>query len=158
MMPYLASLGTPFQGITVALIIVFGTVIIWYIRGWPERRRALNETAKLKLEDDQVFRAELLAREGLLTQRVGALERTITRERRIHTAERALDRHRLNNITQCFDAMLLLIEMNPDRATEIVKKIKEMRATQMLAEAEEKAALRVAEIHDDEDSTEEMAQ
>jgi hypothetical protein len=153
-MPTFASLGTPLQGATAALILAFGTIAIWYIRGIPERRRALNETAKLKIEDDQIFRAELLARETVLTARVTTLERTITRERRIHTAERALDRHRLNNITQCFDAMLLLIEMNPDRATEIVQKIKDMRATQMLAEAEEKAALRTAEIRDDNEEEE----
>lgn len=101
-------------------------------------------------EAEAQFRAELLAREIALTARVSKLEHTLNRERLRHNAERAADRHRLNNITQCFDAMLILIEMNPDRAPEIVVKIKEMRSAQMLAEAEEKAVIRAAEIAADE--------
>lgn len=98
-----------------------------------------------KQKDD----AEAHLRNDLL-RRVEKLERTLDRERLRHNAERALDRHRLNNVTQCFDAMLLLIEMNPDKASEVVQKIKDMRATQMLAEAEEKAKIRAAEIAADE--------
>jgi hypothetical protein len=97
-------------------------------------------------EAEAAFRGELLARENALTARVTKLEHTLNRERLRHNAERGLDRHRLNNITQCFDAILMMLEMNPDRSQEIVKKIKEMRATQMVAEAEEKAAIRAAEI------------
>lgn len=85
-----------------------------------------------------------------LIRRVEKLERTLDRERLRHNAERALDRHRLNNMTQCFDSLLLLIEMNPGKAQEIVGKIKEMRAAQVLAEAEEKAIIRAAEIAADE--------
>lgn len=122
-------------GVVVAALSLLGLLI-----------RQIGPWKKQTTDAEASFRAELLSREALLTRRVDWLERTITRERRIHSAERALDRHRLNNITQCFDSLLLLIEMNPDRATEIVGKIKEMRATQMLAEAEEKAAIRAAEI------------
>jgi hypothetical protein len=127
-------------GVVVAALSLLGLLI-----------RQIGPWKKQATDAEANFRAELLARETLLTGRVDWLERTITRERRVHSAERALDRHRLNNITQCFDAMLLLIEMNPDRATEIVVKIKEMRATQVLAEAEEKAAIRVAEMADDDE-------
>lgn len=81
-----------------------------------------------------------------LIRRVERLERTLDTERAIHKAERSLDRHRLNNVTQCFDALLLLIEMAPERATEAVQKIKEMRAAQLKAEAGEKAMIRAAEI------------
>jgi hypothetical protein len=101
----------------------------------PWRRQADEVAAAL--------RADLL-------HRVEKLERTLDRERLRHNAERALDRHRLNNVTQCFDALLLLIEMNPEKATEVVGKIKEMRARQILAEAEEKAIIRAAEIAADE--------
>jgi hypothetical protein len=93
--------------------------------------------------DEQTLRADLL-------RRVERLEQTLDRERLRHNAERALDRHRLNNITQCFDAMLMLIETTPERASEIVTKIKEMRAVQMKAEAQEKAIIRAAEIEADE--------
>jgi hypothetical protein len=90
-------------------------------------------------EDEHHLRSDLL-------QRVEKLEGKLERERMRHNAERAIDRHRLNNITQCFDALLLLIETTPEKASEIVVKIKEMRAVQLKAEAEEKAIIRAAEI------------
>lgn len=81
-----------------------------------------------------------------LMRRVRKLERDLDSERAIHKAEQSLDRHMLGNITQCFDAMLMLVEMAPDRAPDIVVQVKEMRARQMLAEAEEKALIRAAVI------------
>lgn len=61
-------------------------------------------------------------------------------------AERATDRHRINNLSQCLDALLLMIEMDPTKAAQAAAKIKAMRASQMDAEATEKAAIHVAEI------------
>jgi hypothetical protein len=97
----------------------------------------------------QAAEAEQRLREDLI-KRVEKLERSLDRERIRHNAERALDRHRLNNVTQCFDALLMLIEMNPEKSAEAVVRIKKMRATQVLAEAEEKAIIRAAEIEADE--------
>lgn len=54
------------------------------------------------------------------------------------------------DVTQCFDALLLLIKANPDKAGEVVVMIEEMRAKQLVAEAEEKAIIRAAEIAADE--------
>lgn len=61
-------------------------------------------------------------------------------------AERAIDRHRLNNLTQCLDALLMLLETAPEKAAEHVARIKAMRATQMAAEAAEKGAALAAAI------------
>lgn len=61
-------------------------------------------------------------------------------------AERAADRHRINNLSQCLDALLLMIEMDPSKAAAAAAKIKAMRATQMEAEAVEKATIHAAEI------------
>jgi hypothetical protein len=83
-------------------------------------------------------------------ERIEKLERRLERQQLRHNAERSLDRHRLNNIQQCFDALLLLVETNPEKAQSIVVKIKEMRAQQVIAEAEEKAIIRAAEITADE--------
>jgi hypothetical protein len=65
--------------------------------------RQLVPWRKQVSDDEQHLRADLLVR-------VEKLERQLDRERMRHNAERAIDRHRLNNITQCFDALLLLIE------------------------------------------------
>lgn len=88
-----------------------------------------------------------------MADRLAKMEKNFIRQQLRHNAERALARHQLANITQCFDAMLLLVETNPEKAPEIVVKVKEMRAVQIVAEAEEKAAIRAAEIaFDDKES------
>jgi uncharacterized membrane protein YheB (UPF0754 family) len=78
--------------------------------------------------------------------RIDKLERMLDRQQIRHNAERSLDRHRLNNINQCFDALLLLLKANPEKSAEAVTMIEEMRAKQLVAEAEEKAIIRAAEI------------
>lgn len=82
--------------------------------------------------------------------RIAKLEKLLDRQQLRHNAERALDRHRLNNINQCFDALLMLLKANPDKAGEAVVLIEDMRAKQLMAEAEEKAIIRAAEIAADE--------
>lgn len=119
-------------GVWIAAIGIVGLLIRQII---PWRKQ--SSEAEANLRDD-------------LIKRIEKLEQMLDRERLRHNAERALDRHRLNNITQCFDAMLMLIETTPEKASEIVTKIKEMRAVQMKAEAQEKAIIRAAEIEADE--------
>lgn len=111
-----------------ALLGLLGVVVRQYV---PLR--------KTNLDADQKLREDLL-------QRVEKLEAQLERQQVRHSAERALDRHRLNNVTQCFDALLLLIETAPEKAAEAVVKIKEMRKAQLIAEAEEKAIIRAADI------------
>lgn len=110
--------------------------------------RQIGPWKKLATEHETRLRLDLL-------RRVERLERTLDRERARHQAELSIDRHRLNNITQCFDALLLLIETSPEKASEIVVKIKAMRSQQIKAEAEEKAIIRAAEITAVDESEEE---
>lgn len=112
----------------IAVLALLGVIVRQIV---PWRKQAAEAEARLR--DD-------------LIRRVERLERQIDRERTKHEAERALGRHELKNINQCFDALLLLIEMAPERAAESVAKIKEMRAGQVQAEAKEKAIIRAAEI------------
>lgn len=102
-------------------------------------------------EEEAVFRADLRAENGALKDRIGKIERILRRKEIRHNAERSLDRHKLGNLQACFDATILLLEMNPDRAGDVVAKIKEMRAAQMVAEAQEAAIIRAAEITAGED-------
>jgi hypothetical protein len=88
-----------------------------------------------------------------MADRLALMEKKLIRQQLRHNAERALARHQLSNITQCFDAVVLLIETNPEKSPEIIAKIKEMRAVQIVAEAEEKAAIRAAEIAFDDGET-----
>ena len=82
-----------------------------------------------------------------LRDRVTELERRLDSERVRHEAERAIDRHRINNLTQCLDALLLLLEAAPDNAVQHVSKIKEMRDRQAQVESAEIAAIHVAAIN-----------
>ena len=109
---------------------------------------------RLKVEAEQQLRDDLFSR-------VAVLEATLERERlrreadrRIHEAERSLDRHKIGNVTQCLDAVLLMLETSPEKAPEIVARIKEMRSAQIEAEAKESAIIRAAMIRDAEEAEE----
>lgn len=110
---------------------------------WLKNRPKMREIAQV---------AEKTLQDGLLA-RVTALESANTAqglrfetERAQHEATMAVMRHRLNNMTMCLDALLLLIEQDPSKAADAAVKIREMRAQQMAAEAAEKAAVRAATI------------
>jgi hypothetical protein len=93
----------------------------------------------------QTSDAESKLRDGLMA-RVEKLEKALEHKDAIHAAERALDRHKIANLTQCFDAVMLMLEVSPERAGEMITRVKEMRAAQMTAEATEKATIHAAEI------------
>lgn len=134
--PVVVSNLTPtFYGIMALIVVVVGALI----KVWPSLDRQ-------KRDGDASLRTDLLERVEGLEARLEAERRSREAERARHDAERALDRHRLNNVTQCLDALLLLLEAAPERASEAVTKIKEMRAKQMEAEAVEKATIRAVDI------------
>lgn len=101
--------------------------------------RQVNPWRKTTIEADKQLRDDLL-------KRVEHLETTLDHERKIREAERSLDRHRINNLTQCLDMLVALLETNPDRAHDFVVRIKEMRETQIAAEATEKGLIHAAKI------------
>lgn len=101
--------------------------------------RQIGPWRKQASDAEAVIRSDLLAR-------VRQLENGRERERARYEANQSLDRHMLGNVTQCFDALLLMLEMAPQKAAQAVAKIKEMRARQLVAETEEKAIIRAAQI------------
>lgn len=107
---------------------VFALLIAGYFRLKPLLIRLRNEREASLLEE----RAEEMTK---MRERLEKLE-----------AERAVDRHRLNNVTQCLDALLMLLEVAPEKAADHVAKIKAMRSSQMQAEAAEKGAIHGASI------------
>lgn len=104
-----------------------------------ERAAHLQELRQHALERDE------------MGDRIAKLERESRLREKLREAERSIERHRFNNLDQCFNALLLLLKASPDRVPEAVAMIEEMRATQLLAEAEEKAILRATEISHIED-------
>lgn len=107
------------------------------------------EINKERLAHATEMRAFSLERDEM-GDRLARMEKLLSRQQIRHNAERALDRHRLNNINACFDALLMLLKANPEKSADAVKMIEDMRAKQILAEAEEKAIIRAAEIRAEE--------
>lgn len=116
-------------------------LLIRQIGPWSKQRAADEQTFRESLLDRETG---LLEREAALTERVERLEAAIKQQQTIHDAERALDRHRINNLTQCLDALLLLLQAAPEKAAEHVEKINDMRRRQQLAESEEKGLIHAA--------------
>ena len=107
---------------------VFALLIAAAAKLWPLMKRLANDREKSLLE-------ERAAEMTKMRERLEKLE-----------AERTVDRHRLNNVTQCLDALLMLLEVAPDKAADHVAKIKKMRADQMNAEALEKGVIAAASL------------
>lgn len=101
---------------------------------------------KLSIAADEKLREDLMERVAALELKLERKERQRLRAQNRHIAERAVDRHTLGNITQCFDAVLMMFELSPEKAPEIVVHVKAMRAAQIVAEAQEKALIYAAEI------------
>jgi ABC-type multidrug transport system fused ATPase/permease subunit len=112
-----------------------------------------GEMQKERLEHATEMRAFNLERDEM-GDRLAKMEKMLSRQQIRHNAERALDRHRLNNINACFDALLLLLKANPEKSSEAVKMIEDMRAKQLMAEAEEKAIIQAAAIKSEETDSE----
>lgn len=125
--------------IVLAALSLFG-LLIRQIGPW--RKQVTDEEAE--------FRATLRAENQRLRERIDRIERILRRKDARHNAERSLDQHKIRNLIACFDAAMMMLELNPDRGADVAAKIKEMRASQMVAEAQEAAIIRAAEIADDE--------
>lgn len=131
------------------LTVVFGLigVIVRQIGPWRKQITETEERLRTELQLALSTERELHAVERVsMIKRISKLESLLGQERLLHEAERRIDRHKLNNLIQCFDMIVLLIETSPDKAPEIIVKVKELRATQMVAEAEEKSQLLKAQM------------
>jgi len=138
----LASGFTPgAYGIWLLVLLAFGMVI----KAWPMLRKS-------QLEADGSLRADLLNRIAKLEQHVADLEMQMHKEREAHAVEMAAERaarnaevqlmrHRLNNETMTFDALLMLLEAAPEKVGENIVRIKEMRAQRAHEIAVEKGAM-----------------
>lgn len=147
--------------------LAFLGVVVRQIGPWRKQISDIEERLRAELHSEITILKEQLVTERLehstemrafnlerdeMGDRLARMEKLMVRQQLRHNAERALDRHRINNLTQCFDAVVLLIETNPEKSPEIIARVKEMRATMLLAEAEEKAAIQAAEIAAAEDA------
>jgi hypothetical protein len=81
---------------------------------WRGRRRQADEVAMDLVEK--------------LQARIERLEESSAAERQLCDARLSVLRHELNNVHGNFDALLLAIEVAPEKAAEVVTRIKRRRA------------------------------
>lgn len=118
---------------------LLGSVILAMVKGWPVLRRIGNERETGLL-------AARAADMDEMRDRIATLESRIEKQRVDYEAQLGIHRHRANNIAACLDALLLMLELRPDRVPDAVARIKQMRAEQTVAEASEKGAVAGARI------------
>lgn len=141
-----------------ALIGLIG--LIWKAR-IPMRKMSLDADASLRAdllkqlnEQEGAHKAEIASlrlvieklEERLETQRA-AYEAKLDYERVTHAGEMASFRHKVNNLEQSLNMLLVLIETNPEKAQEAAKRTRELREKQETAEAAEKNAITAAKIN-----------
>jgi hypothetical protein len=120
----------------VGTLVTGGSIGVGF-KAWLEHRRGMRK------DSDEVAMGLV----ATLSERVASLEKESQREREICDANLAVLRHRLNNIGSEFEALLLLIEMAPEKAKEFVAKIKEMRARHAQTEVVEKVAVKALAVN-----------
>jgi ribosomal protein L14E/L6E/L27E len=76
---------------------------------------------------------------------IRALEEQQAAKDRLYEAQKAADRHRINNLNQSFQAMILLLKKGVP-VEEVVIEIEAMRNEQLTREANEAATIRAAAI------------
>lgn len=119
--------------------LLIGGLLVQIIRTRPTLKKIANEREANLLTE----RAAEMERMG---ERIAALEAQLEQQRTRHEAERALDRHRLNNMDQCLNYLFMVFEKMPEKVPEAMAAVKDMRADQLKAEALEKAAIHAAAI------------
>lgn len=113
---------------------ILAVLVLTLIKIWPKLK-------EMQIGADSSLRAELMARITQLETQLTRVETDQAAERESHSnqmrlmaerhaAEMQILRHRLNNETHSLDALLLLLETNPERTIESVGRIKEMRVAQ----------------------------
>lgn len=121
------------------LNLLVGGLLVAIVKTRPALKKIGNEREQMILaargEDMEAMR-----------DRIEKLEARAEQKDAEHEAEIRVMRHRLNNVTSCLDALLLLLKTSPDKAAEHVGLITEMRERQMAAEAAEKGAIAGARV------------
>lgn len=134
-----------------------GGVLLMFLLLLATVVKALPPMFKTKTDSDGSLRADLLGQISKLNDRHDALEREMREERERcevelqamraqHSAEIQVLRHRLNNETMSLDALLMLMEAAPDRVSENIAKIKDLRAERARTIALEQGALAGAKV------------
>ena len=134
----MSTLDFNWTTLAVALLnLLVGGVLVALVKNNLLKERA-DEMVSMR-NDLKELRAEMERRDEEHRKAMEAKET-------FHMAERRADTHRINNLSQCLDALLLLIKQDPAKAAEAAENVMAMRERQLQRESEERAAIRAAAI------------
>ncbi len=114
--------------------VLVGIAVITAIKGWPKLK-------ELQLASDGSLRGDLMGRIASLETRISDLEKMLANEQAKHAGEIQVLRHQLTNETSSLDALLTLLEVNPEKVVQSVTLIKEQRSRNKAAISLEKGAM-----------------
>jgi hypothetical protein len=121
--------------LAVIQLVLGGGVIAALVRAWPALKKIANEREANLLSE----RAEEMNK---MRDTIDKLEARLDAKDIQHEAERAADRHRINNLDQALKAFFILVKRHPEDAAGAAAEIEAMRAQQMEEEKREGVALR----------------
>ena len=147
----MSTLDFNWTTLAVALLnLLVGGVLVALVKNRPAMRRIDNEREAnlLKERADEMvsMRNDLKELRAEMERRDEEHRKAMEAKETFHMAERRADTHRINNLSQCLDALLLLIKQDPAKAAEAAENVMAMRERQLQRESEERAAIRAAAI------------
>jgi hypothetical protein len=150
---YPELIGTIPQWLTLGGVVALVGAVLRYRLGWKkladERETNLLSERAREMQDmrDRIEKLEAAAHENATDHlaEVRALERKQAAKDRLYEAQKAHDRHRINNLNQAFQAMLPLLKKGVP-VDEVVVEIEGMRTEHLARETAEAATIRAAAI------------
>ena len=122
-------------GVWTGVIATIGTVMVAYIRQWGPWKKIDNDREANLLTE----RAKEMT--GMRST-IERMERRLDAKEIQHEAERAHDRHRINNLATALNGFLMMVKAHPEDAATAAAMIEELRARQLEEESRENIALR----------------
>lgn len=123
------------SALLLALVGVMGAILRTIINARaPLKKIAADREANLLSE-----RADEMEK---MRATIARLEKRLDTKDALHEAERAYDRHRINNLATSLNGFLMLVKANPEDAAKAAVMIEDLRARQNEEENKEAIALR----------------
>ena len=132
-----STLGT--IGVWGLIVVGIGNILLALVKDRPALKR-------IQVEEDSSLRETLLGRVETLEKRIEAMTAQHAAKEELHAAELALVRHRMNNESASMDALVGMLEANPNIPPETIKRITDSRARAAEAFATEMNAITMARI------------
>lgn len=127
--------------LTIANLLI-GGVFVAIIRTRPALKKIANEREANLLTERAEEMESMRERMKALEAKIEAKDAQHEIDRIVHEAERAYDRHRINNLDQCVTSFLMMVRANPTDGAKAATMIEELRTRQVEEEKRENIALR----------------